>query len=145
MTVFGSDGRARDDIHQGDAGYVPRGYGHHIENIGDEPLRILIGFNSRYREISLSTWLAANPEAVLAAKFRVDDSLIAKLSKKRVFIASKGIQKRLDEWTRTCHHYIMARLRAIVSRAAVKVPTISLRLCFETVPRTGRGNHHGNA
>ncbi len=37
MTVFGSDGRARtEEFQQGDAGYVPRGYGHYIENTGDE-------------------------------------------------------------------------------------------------------------
>jgi oxalate decarboxylase len=91
MTVFGSDGRVRtEDFHQGDAGYVPRGYGHYIENVGDEPLRVVIGFNSGdYQEISLSTWLAANPDAVIADNFKVDDSLVAKLPKKRVFVASK--------------------------------------------------------
>jgi oxalate decarboxylase len=78
------------DFHQGDAGYVPRGYGHYIENVGDEPLGVLIGFNSRdYQEISLSTWLAANRDAVIADNFKVDDSLVAKLPKNRVFIASK--------------------------------------------------------
>jgi oxalate decarboxylase len=91
MSVFGSNGRVRtEDFQQGDAGYVPRGYGHYIENVGDSPLRVLIGFNNGdYQEISLSTWLAANPDAVLADNFKVDDSLIAKLPKKRVFIASK--------------------------------------------------------
>ena len=91
MTVFGSNGRVRtEDFQQGDAGYVPRGYGHYVENVGDEPLRVLIGFNSGdYQEISLSTWLAANPDAVLADNFKVDDALVAKLPKKRVFIASK--------------------------------------------------------
>ena len=54
------------------------------------PLRVLVGFNSGdYQEISLSTWLAANPDAVVADNFKVDDSLVAKLPKKRVFIASK--------------------------------------------------------
>ena len=73
MTVFGSDGRVRtEEFKPGDAGYVPRGYGHYIENVGDEPLRVLIGFNSGdYQEISLSTWLAANPDAVLADNFKV--------------------------------------------------------------------------
>ncbi len=91
MTVFGSNGRARtEEFQPGDAGYVPRGYGHYIENVGESPLRVLIGFNSGdYQEISLSTWLAANPEAVLADNFKVDDSLVAKLPRKRVFIASK--------------------------------------------------------
>jgi oxalate decarboxylase len=89
--LFGSDGRARtEEFKQGDAGYIPRGYGHYVDNIGDEPLRVLIGFNSGdYQEISLSTWLAANPDAVLADNFKVPDALIAQLPKRRVFIGSK--------------------------------------------------------
>jgi len=91
MTVFGSAGRARtEEFNPGDAGYVPRGYGHYIETIGEEPLRVLIGFNSgEYQEISLSTWLAANPDDVLADNFKVPDELIAKLPKQRVFISAK--------------------------------------------------------
>ncbi len=91
MTVFGSEGRARtEEFKQGDAGYVPRGYGHYIENVGDEPLRVLIGFNSGdYQEISLSTWLAANPDSILADNFKVPDAVVARLPKHRVFIASK--------------------------------------------------------
>jgi oxalate decarboxylase len=91
MTIFGSHGRVRtEEFKPGDAGYVPRGFGHYVENIGDEPLRVLIGFNSGdYQEISLSTWLAANPDAVLADNFKVADALVAKLPKHRVFIASK--------------------------------------------------------
>ncbi len=91
MTVFGSGGRARtEEFQPGDAGYVPRGYGHFIENTGDEPLRVLIGFNSGdYQEISLSTWLAGNPDAVLADNFKVADALVARLPKQRVFLAPK--------------------------------------------------------
>jgi oxalate decarboxylase len=91
MTVFGSDGRARtEEFKPGDAGYVPRGYGHYIENTGNELLRVLVGFNSGiFQEISLSTWLAANPDAVLADNFKVADSLVAKFPKQRIFIASK--------------------------------------------------------
>jgi oxalate decarboxylase len=91
MTVFGSGGRVRtEEFTPGDAGYVPRGYGHYIENIAEEPLRILIGFNSGdYQEISLSTWLASNPDSVLADNFKVAEGLVAKLPKQRVFMASK--------------------------------------------------------
>ena len=91
MTVFGSGGRARtEEFKPGDAGYVPRGYGHYVENVGDEPLRVLIGFNSGdYQEISLSTWLAANPDSVLADNFKVADAVVAKLPRQRVFMAPK--------------------------------------------------------
>jgi hypothetical protein len=51
----------------------------------------LIGFNSGdYQEISLSTWLAANPDAVLAGNFKTSDELVARFPKRRVFIASKN-------------------------------------------------------
>ena len=91
MGVFGSHGRAKtEDFKQGDAGYVPRGYGHYIENTGDAPLRVLIGFNSgHYQEISLSSWLASNPDGVLADNFKTRDDLVAKFPDHRVFIASK--------------------------------------------------------
>jgi oxalate decarboxylase len=50
----------------------------------------LIGFNTGdYQEISLSTWLAANPDAVLADNFKISDELLARFPKHRVFIASK--------------------------------------------------------
>jgi oxalate decarboxylase len=43
MTVFGSHGRARtDDFAAGDVGYVPQGFGHNIENIGDADLEIVL-------------------------------------------------------------------------------------------------------
>jgi len=91
MTVFGSHSRVRtEEFKAGDAGYVPRGYGHYIENVGDGPLRVLVGFNTGdYQEISLSTWLAANPDAVLADNFKTSDELVARFPKQRVFIASK--------------------------------------------------------
>ena len=39
MTVFGSGGRARTEQYgPGDVGYAPQGFGHYIENIGDDDL-----------------------------------------------------------------------------------------------------------
>ena len=50
--------------------------GHYIENTGDTRLRILIGFNAgNYEEISLSTWLASNPDD-LADHFKMPDALV---------------------------------------------------------------------
>lgn len=71
MTVFGSNGRVRtDNFDATDVGYVPRGYGHYIENTGSEDLVVLIGLNSgKYEDISLSDWLANNKPELLAAHF----------------------------------------------------------------------------
>jgi oxalate decarboxylase len=91
MTLFGSGGRVRtEEFGPGDAAYVPQGFGHYVENIGDTPCRILVAFDSGdYQEISLSTWLASNPTRLLADTFKVSDELAARFPDHRVFIAGK--------------------------------------------------------
>jgi oxalate decarboxylase len=91
ITMFGSGGRFRTEtLEKGDVGYVPQGYGHSIENVGDEPCRVLIGFNSGvYEEIDLSEWMAGNPLDVLATNFSKPASLFEKFPHKDVFIADK--------------------------------------------------------
>jgi oxalate decarboxylase len=55
-------------LDKGDVGYIPQGYGHSIENVGDKPCRILIGLNTGiYEAIDLSQWIAGNPPDVLTA------------------------------------------------------------------------------
>jgi len=87
-TLFGSGGRYRiETLEQGDVGYVPQGYGHSLENVGDEVCRILVGFNSGvYEEIDLSEWIASNPPDVLATNFGKSASLFDKFPHKDVFI-----------------------------------------------------------
>jgi oxalate decarboxylase len=91
MTMFGSHGRFRTEtLEQGDVGYIPQGYGHSIENVGDKKCRVLIGFNSGvYEEIDLSEWIAANPVDVLATNFDNPASLFKEFPRKDVFIADK--------------------------------------------------------
>ena len=91
VTMFGSGGRYRTEtLDKGDVGYIPQGYGHSIENVGDKPCRILIGFNTGiYETIDLSQWIAGNPADVLATNFGKPASLFEKFPRKDVFIASK--------------------------------------------------------
>jgi len=79
MTVFGSGGRARtDDFAAGDVGYVPQGYGHYIENTGQDFLEVLLVLNSGvYQSISITAWMAANTPELLATNFRVEPQLFA--------------------------------------------------------------------
>jgi oxalate decarboxylase len=88
MAMFGSHGRYRSEtLEQGDVGYIPQGYGHSIENVGDGACRILIGFNSgTYEEIDLSEWIAGNPPDVLATNFGKPASLFQKFPRRDVFI-----------------------------------------------------------
>ena len=92
VTMFGSGGRHRiETLEKGDVGYIPQGYGHSIENVGDRKCRILIGFNSGvYETIDLSQWIAGNPVDVLATNFSQSASLIEKFPRKDVFIADKS-------------------------------------------------------
>ncbi len=87
--VFGSGGRARHETFKpGDVGYIPRGYGHYIHNKSKETGRILIAFNTgEYQEISLSTWLASNPDTLLTENLELDRKPVDRLPKERIFIA----------------------------------------------------------
>lgn len=96
MGLFGSHGRYRaEDFNTGDAGYIPQGFGHYIENTGDAPCRILVTFDSgEYQEISLSTWIASNPNKIVADNFKVPDALVKQMPERRVFVAPKeGVKK----------------------------------------------------
>jgi oxalate decarboxylase len=91
VTMFGSHGRYRtEELEKGDVGYIPQGYGHSIENVGDKPARILIGFNTGiYAAIDLSQWVAGNPLDVLATNFSKPADLFEKFPRKDVFISNK--------------------------------------------------------
>ena len=89
VTLFGSNARFRiETLEQGDVGYIPQGYGHSIENVGDKPARVLIGFNSgNYETIDLSQWIAGNPADVLATNFSQRRDLFAEFPHRDVFVA----------------------------------------------------------
>ena len=91
VTLFGSHGRFRiEQLHAGDAAYIPQGYGHSVENVGDKAARVLIGLNSgTYETIDLSQWIAGNPADVLATNFSQPAELFAKFPHHDVFLAGK--------------------------------------------------------
>lgn len=92
VTMFGSHGRYRaETLEHGDVGYIPQGYGHSIENIGDKPGRMLLGFNTgNYEAIDLSQWIAGNPADVLATNFSQSAELFKKFPDRDVFIADRN-------------------------------------------------------
>lgn len=91
VTMFGAHGRFRTEVLEaGDVGYIPQGYGHSLENVGDTPSRILIGFNAGvYQDIDLTAWIAGNPADVLATNFGKPAALVEKFPRKDVFISEK--------------------------------------------------------
>jgi oxalate decarboxylase len=83
MTVFLSQGHASTvDLAPGYVGYVPRGCGHYIENIGDDDVHAVIAFNSGdYQEITLTEWMVSNSPQLLATNFSQPESLFVQLAK----------------------------------------------------------------
>ncbi|ORJ26270.1 cupin domain-containing protein [Rouxiella badensis] len=93
MTVFSSLGHAETQEYDAtDVGYVPQGFGHYIENIGDEDLKVLVVLdNGIYQDISLSDWLAKTPSNVLADNFLNGEADWDPRPAEKLFI-SKGAQ-----------------------------------------------------
>jgi oxalate decarboxylase len=92
VTLFGSHGRFRvETLEKGDVAYIPQGYGHSIENVGDKQSRILIGLNAgTYESIDLSQWIAGNPPDVLATNFGQPPDLFGKFPNHDVFLTGKS-------------------------------------------------------
>ena len=84
--IFGAHGRELvDEFQPGNVAFIKQGFGHFIEQLGDEPTQILIVFNSGlYQEISISSWLAGNPPAMIADNFRLSSEQVARLPKSRL-------------------------------------------------------------
>ena len=58
-----------------------------LENVGDTPLRILIGLNSgTYEEIDLAQWMAGNPVDVLATNFNKPSATFRDFPSRDAFI-----------------------------------------------------------
>jgi oxalate decarboxylase len=89
VTLFGSGGRFRTEtLERGDVAYIPQGYGHSIESIGERTARILIGFNNGvYQSIELAEWISGNPPDVLASNFNKPAALFERIPKRDAFIA----------------------------------------------------------
>jgi oxalate decarboxylase len=90
--IFGSHGRVKtEEFAPGNVGFIKQGYGHYIEQVGDEPTRILILFNAPdYQEISLANWLGANPVSILETNFGIGKDEIDKLPLRETGILRRG-------------------------------------------------------
>lgn len=83
MTIF-SPGAGHDTftIEQGEIAFVPRGYLHHVENLGNNPLRMLICFdNESPEDLNLSSSVGVMPNHALGATFKQDSSFFSTFKK----------------------------------------------------------------
>jgi oxalate decarboxylase len=94
--VFGSHSRTRtEEFGPNDIGFIQQGYGHYIEQIGDEPTEIIILFNSGvYEAISLANWLGGNPVSLLETNLGISKGLIDQLPKRETGILGKVLGKK---------------------------------------------------
>ena len=85
MTVFNTGPRAQTaDFRPGDVGYVKKGLGHYVQNVGSTDLMFLEIFKTdRFSEVSLAQWLACSPAQMVAEHLNMDPDLIARFSKDR--------------------------------------------------------------
>jgi oxalate decarboxylase len=61
------------DFNPGDIGYVPRNYGHYVQNVGDTDLQFFAVFRTaKFEEFSLSEWLRHSPRELVAEHLNVD-------------------------------------------------------------------------
>ena len=83
MTVFNTTDSARTfNYRAGDVGYVPKMYGHYVENIGDSPLRFLEMFKAdHFADVSLTNWLALTPPELVQAHLGLSGETLAVIRK----------------------------------------------------------------
>jgi oxalate decarboxylase len=83
MTVLaGKAGANTVDLSQNSVAYIPRLWGHTIQNTGSVPMRFLEVMDSgEYRDISLKNWLANMPPALMNAHTGIDPAFFRNLGK----------------------------------------------------------------
>jgi oxalate decarboxylase len=88
VTIFGAHGRARtEEFGPGQICFIQQGFGHYVEQVGNEPTKFVILFNSPvFEEISISKWLAGNPASLLADNFGISREEVARLPKRTLGI-----------------------------------------------------------
>jgi len=85
MTVFAANGTARTfDYRAGDVGYVPRAFGHYVQNTGKQSVWVLEMFKSdRFQDVSLNQWMALTPHQLVQENLKVGPEFMSSLRKEK--------------------------------------------------------------
>ncbi len=88
MTVFFNGAKARtQDFNPGDVGYIPKTFGHYIENTGTTDLIFLEMFKSpRFEDLSLSEWVSHIPPELAMVHLGIDRATLASIPKSKAVI-----------------------------------------------------------
>jgi oxalate decarboxylase len=83
------------DFEPGDLWYFPRGHGHMLECLGNEPCRFILifdnGYFSEFGTFSITDWLAHAPKPLLAKNFGLPEQALADFPKGEVYFARGAI------------------------------------------------------
>jgi oxalate decarboxylase len=98
-TVLGPHGYAEtNDFEPGDVWFFPRGHGHQLECLGNEPCHFILifdnGYFSEFGTFSISDWVGHAPKALLAKNFGVPASTFDDFPKEEVYFAKGKIPPR---------------------------------------------------
>src|SRR5438445_26071 len=79
------------DFDTGDVWYFPRGHGHMLECLGNEPCHFVLifdnGYFSEFGTFSITDWLGHTPSRLLAKNFGLPESVFDGFPKKEVYFA----------------------------------------------------------
>ena len=92
VTIFGAHGRSKtEEFKAGQVGFIPLGFGHYIEQVGNEPTKLILLFNSPvFEEISISKWLAGNPASLIGDNFQISREQVDRMPKSSVRILKRS-------------------------------------------------------
>lgn len=91
-TVIDPQGFAEtNDFEPGDIWYFPRGHGHVLACLGDEPTHFILifdnGYFSEFGTFSISDWIGHTPKSLLSKNFGLPESAFASFPQKEVYFA----------------------------------------------------------
>jgi len=95
-TVFDPQGHAEiNDFEPGDIWYFPRGHGHMLECLGDEPCHFVLifdnGYFSEFGTFSITDWIGHVPKPLLAKNFGLPESAFDGFPKSEVYFARGAV------------------------------------------------------
>ncbi len=88
MTVFFNGGKARtQDFNAGDVGYVPKTFGHYVENTGNTDLVFVEMFRAaRFEDLSLSEWVTHIPPELVMVHLGIGRDTLAAIPQKKAVV-----------------------------------------------------------
>lgn len=91
MTIVNPKGEAdRFDCGVGDVSFTPQGFGHYVENVGEDEAHVLVVHNNGdFTTIELSEWVAGGSLGVFASTLNIPESAFKDSPKKRVYITKR--------------------------------------------------------